>query len=367
MSLRLRLVLLILTLVAIVAVTFSALQLRTLVTFYSDEAAGRAELAGRQVSRFLIDRIVKRSADYHPPDPSEAATPAPDSHASGTQPQQPALEPAPVEPSPLDVTRAMWVDIVSHDLEVQDYLLQTLGLFHNLVEINIANDSNVIVASSSPTLVGQKLEHRQTFASWAQLPWYSRGFDLISQRADWEFMPRPIGIADSSAPPGSDQDRGLLQVQIVSSSVIVRDSLWPPFQNLAWVSAGVILVSLLLTMFGTNRVLRPLKTIEQTIDRISQGITVADTGGPLAKEFRAVESKLLLLGQQFHDAKVDATAPPKTLEGLVEHVATQLDVATRLAAISRLSGGVAHEIKNPLNAILLRLDLLRARIGDTDD
>ncbi len=29
-------------------------------------------------------------------------------------------------------------------------------------------------------------------------------------------------------------------------------------------------------------------------------------------------------------------------------MATQLDVATRLAAISRLTGGVAHEIKNPL-------------------
>src|SRR5205085_5264125 len=33
--------------------------------------------------------------------------------------------------------------------------------------------------------------------------------------------------------------------------------------------------------------------------------------------------------------------------------------ATRLAAISRIMGGVAHEIKNPLNAIVLRLDLLR--------
>jgi signal transduction histidine kinase len=44
-----------------------------------------------------------------------------------------------------------------------------------------------------------------------------------------------------------------------------------------------------------------------------------------------------------------------------------LDVASRLAAISRLTGGVAHEIKNPLNAISLRLDFLRAKLGQSDE
>jgi len=47
-------------------------------------------------------------------------------------------------------------------------------------------------------------------------------------------------------------------------------------------------------------------------------------------------------------------------------MASQLDLATRLAAISRLTGGVAHEIKNPLNAIALRLELLRAHLSEPD-
>ena len=34
----------------------------------------------------------------------------------------------------------------------------------------------------------------------------------------------------------------------------------------------------------------------------------------------------------------------------------------RLAAISRLTGGVAHEIKNPLNAMALHLEVLRGRL-----
>jgi len=44
----------------------------------------------------------------------------------------------------------------------------------------------------------------------------------------------------------------------------------------------------------------------------------------------------------------------------------QLDVSSRLAAISRLTGGVAHEIKNPLNAMALHLEVLRSRLGAPD-
>jgi len=43
-------------------------------------------------------------------------------------------------------------------------------------------------------------------------------------------------------------------------------------------------------------------------------------------------------------------------------IATQVEVSNRLAAISQLTGGVAHEIKNPLNAITLHLELLKSRL-----
>ena len=44
-------------------------------------------------------------------------------------------------------------------------------------------------------------------------------------------------------------------------------------------------------------------------------------------------------------------------------IQSQLDVSARLAAISRLTGGVAHEIKNPLNAIAVHLEVLRSRLA----
>jgi len=41
---------------------------------------------------------------------------------------------------------------------------------------------------------------------------------------------------------------------------------------------------------------------------------------------------------------------------------TQLDYATKLAALSRITSGVAHEVKNPLHAMVLHLELLNAKL-----
>jgi signal transduction histidine kinase len=125
---------------------------------------------------------------------------------------------------------------------------------------------------------------------------------------------------------------------------------------------------LVLTLLLTNLILGPVRRIEQTIDRIVQG-NVVEPGmhRGSAKEFRAVENKLSLLGREYRGAREDARQLRNRIDVEVERMASQLDVATRLAAISRLTGGVAHEIKNPLNAILLRLDLLRERLGAPEE
>ena len=155
--------------------------------------------------------------------------------------------------------------------------------------------------------------------------------------------------------------------------MFLRDALRPQIVWLGWVSGSAIGLSLLLTMLATTRALRPVKRIEDyhRPDRAGKrrrrgaGLGSAPDDGT-AKEFRAVESKLNLLGQKYHGAREDATELRHNVDQLLERMASQLDVATRLAAISRLTGGVAHEIKNPLNAIALRLELLRARLGEPD-
>ncbi len=48
-------------------------------------------------------------------------------------------------------------------------------------------------------------------------------------------------------------------------------------------------------------------------------------------------------------------------------IESQLDLSTRMAAISRLTSGAAHEIKNPLNSIALHLEVLKGKLEAEGD
>ena len=327
MSLRVRLVLLILVVVALAAVALSAVELETLVNLLTTDAIERSTLTGQQVGALLRDHLERYSEDY----------PTPQS---------------------LEEIKTLWNDIVSEDAQFHRLLLQMMAASRSLLEINVAGENGLILASSNPPAVQTTVQRRENFETWGKTPWYRRTVDLLTRRPDWEVT---VGLGVG------EQDKPVFTIHVVTSSVFLRDALRPQIVFLGWVSGGAIGLSLLLTMLATTRALRPVKRIEDTIDRIAQGRAGGEEAdGEMAKEFRAVENKLNLLGQQYRGAREDASVQRHNVDVLVERMASQLDVATRLAAISRLTGGVAHEIKNPLNAIALRLELLRARLGEPD-
>lgn len=324
MSLRIRLVLLIVALVALVTVAVAVVHLNRLGSAILGSAVERADFASQQVKAFLIDRINQHAGEFE-------------------------------APNGLEETKALWNEIVSTDRDVSVMLVKMLALTTAIVEINIATSTGQILASSEPARVGTALRRYGEYETWERQPFHRRLRDLLTSRPEFE---KTVPLGTSSEP--------IFTVQVVASSVLLRDQLLTEAQPMALVSAGALLLSILLTVLATNRVLRPVRRIEQTIDRIAQGNYGNAGSVKMAKEFQVVESKLNLLGEQFRGAQQGATELRHNLDQLLEQMASQIDVAARLAAISRLSSGVAHEIKNPLNAIALRLDLLRERLGGTD-
>ena len=51
----------------------------------------------------------------------------------------------------------------------------------------------------------------------------------------------------------------------------------------------------------------------------------------------------------------------------LSEVETTLSYSRKLAALGRLSAGIAHEVKNPLNATMIHLELLRMRLADAPE
>lgn len=48
----------------------------------------------------------------------------------------------------------------------------------------------------------------------------------------------------------------------------------------------------------------------------------------------------------------------------VEEIESELELSRRMAAIGRLTSGVGHEVKNPINAIVVHLELLKNKLGE---
>jgi signal transduction histidine kinase len=48
----------------------------------------------------------------------------------------------------------------------------------------------------------------------------------------------------------------------------------------------------------------------------------------------------------------------------MEEIESELELSRRMAAIGRLTSGVAHEVKNPINAIVVHLELLKNKLDD---
>ncbi len=101
----------------------------------------------------------------------------------------------------------------------------------------------------------------------------------------------------------------------------------------------------------------------------STGIHIRNRRIPISG---APESASVLLSVDLLEAQPGAANPRA---GLIvrlrdpeaqRQIGRQLQTADRLAAISRVSSGVAHEVKNPLNAILLHVEVARSKLARGD-
>lgn len=418
MSLKYRLLALLITTLLVITLAISAVNLHSLVGTFLDGVRDRTDFTAQQVRETLSQRL-NDATEYK-------------------------------QISGVDQAKEFWIEFVSTDGEIPLLLQKTMLSSPVIVEISIAKQDGTILASSNPLLKGKPLTALKDLGSLQAMypPWRLR--EILRGNSDYEVR-LPLGISSQPAP--------VFQIQVLASSVFMRGILFPHLRKMALVSGAAGLFAILLSLVAASLAMRPLEKISQRIDQIAAGKPMSPAPpGTSTKEFAVVQTKLTLLGEQFRGAQqlienlqeaillldseeriILAGEPAQRLLGtsraelvgrqladaLPSHtelgaalqkalhlqlpiadrsvlwerrgqesvrllvnleilpssqdhggamvtlrdaegrrqVQSQLDLSERLAAISRITSGVAHEIKNPLNAIALRLEVLRARVG----
>jgi signal transduction histidine kinase len=308
MSLKLRLLVTMVALVVVTSVVLSAMHLNTVTATWLAHVSERSYTTAQFVKRWVMHRV-----DQSAPLPPNAS---------------------------IGEIRASYLDSLTSDDEFPVMLAGLLAQTRSIVEISVADEHYTIVASTNRARVGAHMPTRLTLRNVLDLGPLDRMLAILGGGIDYESRVN-LGVLSQPIP--------VFRIQVLVSSVLLREALVPIIGSTALASIAAVLIASVLAYFVARISLHPIARLGDAIDLIASGQLVYQNHVSSASEFQAVEQKLRLLGEQFRGAREGATQ----LRGSMER---------RLAAINRLTGGVAHEIKNPLNSIALRLELLKNRV-----
>ena len=98
-----------------------------------------SRLTGQQVSALLLDHIERYSESY----------PTPQS---------------------VEETKALWNEIVADDVQLHQLLVKMMASSGSLLDINVAGETGIILASSNPPAVRTPMQRRENFETWGEGP-----------------------------------------------------------------------------------------------------------------------------------------------------------------------------------------------------
>ena len=211
----------------------------------------------------------------------------------------------------------------------------------DVIDAVIVDPTGTVIASSDPLQVGKTVAARTplnnviALGGLAQL----RAVYSTEQSLEWS---QPIALGDQ--PFG--------EIRIGVSTLLVQQDLNESLTPAALAAGVALLIAVITAMLLAQIVLKPMHVIRSSLSRLGRG----DLGARLDlrddAEFRELGDVFDQVSAQLRAASPQGIKPAQLAE-----------LSRRISMVGRLTAGVAHEMKNPLNAMTIHLELLKQKLA----
>jgi signal transduction histidine kinase len=231
-----------------------------------------------------------------------------------------------------------------HDVRTSPYVqaaLQSALYSSDVVDALIVDSNGVVIASSDPAQVGQTVPRRPQLNELIAMNRVAR-LRAIYEDEEYLEWTQPMSLGDQ--PFG--------EIRIGLTKALVRRELNRSVGPTAAAAIIALLIAVITSMLLAQLVLRPMHVIRSSLSRLGRG----DLGATLDlrddEEFRELGDVFDQVSAQLRAASPEGIKPAQLAE-----------LSRRISMVGRLTAGVAHEMKNPLNAMTIHLELLKQKLA----
>ena len=243
------------------------------------------------------------------------------------------------------------------DSELRNLLEASVGYSPHLLYAFITDSESRVILHSERAKEGEPAPRQAPLAELLSVNPFRRLDALLSRGRTYETA---VAMSLDRRPFGS--------VRLGFSSSFLRRELNEAVTQ-SLVLAGISLpAAWLVALFLANLWLRPIGRLARDIGRVRRGelpAPLAPAGSEQQDELGELASQLQLLAQQLQADRLRVMsdeAPSRDLDSM-KTLQSLISYSSKLAALGRLTSGVAHEVKNPLNAMMIHLELVKARLA----
>jgi signal transduction histidine kinase len=205
----------------------------------------------------------------------------------------------------------------------------------------IVDPTGTIVAANDRDRVGQTVEPRASLSALVAAGGVAQLRAVYSDGQTLEWV-QPIKM----------DDQPFAEVRIGLSTILVRQDLSHSLRPAAIAAGVALIVAIAVAMLLAQVVLRPIHVITSGLSRLGRG-ELGTTLDLRDEEFRDLGDVFDRVSAQLRAAAPGSANPVRLNE-----------LSRRIVKLGRLTTGVAHEVKNPLNAMTIHLELLKTKLGD---